>query len=178
MTTAVETKLKRDKAWLRRSGEAHVLAAAIFEHYRKTGEFGERFSLQKPAGADFKASFLKMLILEWAARLGFPVGSRKDLTAEQIGHLCTALRARMQELGIPEPEQTRPPEAATTSDWKQLTKLFDDVERARGWTPAHRLNFVKRQIGRRSLRHLTHGEAQAVIRGLDGVLRHGSTHDH
>ena len=166
----VEGRRSLEAARRKRLAEAHVLAAAMYRWMAENDPGGAKALLALP-------NFQRHVILREAKNLSFEAESRRDLTAQQLGEICSSLRRWMQQHGIEEPESRRDRQAKKqggieTSQWRQLTLLIDRVERELTWSRAHLRNWMRSSLNIRSARPRTQEEAKRLIRGLEGVLRH------
>lgn len=156
------------RARQRRLAEAHVLSGYLYEH-----------AGAESVPAASKADYQKKLILAAAEQLGWKVESRRELSAAQLGVICTLLRKMIEALGLPGPEARRDQRAAqtgepTTAQWNQITLLTDRAYSELDWSPAHLRNWQRRSLRITSPRGpRTQAEARRVIFGLEGILKHG-----
>lgn len=171
MTTAVaEPPVKADAGWdaarKRKLAHAHVLAAAIYRDLVKDG-----FSISGPMveTKSFLPDFQRSLILQAAEKLGFPVESRRELTPVQLAQICERLREQMRERGIPIPRKGR---KGKQSLGEKIQVILDKAGQL-GWTQQTLDAFVERQA--RNAPIDTHEKADAVLAGLNGILRHRDT---
>ena len=184
MTTATLEKPKLDavaeRARKKKLGHVHVLAQALFDHFIAK-QCHVDVSCVDSSGRRVLQDFQKSLILEAAARLGFPVQSRAELSPMQLGAICTRLRERMEVEGIPIPrsgkKRGRKPDSDAAATDEQMQLIYDlagQCMTAHGWTEQTFARFLQRQLGgRREIRSVA--DANAVLFGLKGVLRHTDT---
>ena len=185
MSTATLEKPKLDavaeRARKKKLGHAHVLAAAIFQHYMSEVMHKPQSAVLAYSRSQELGEFQRALILKTAGELGFPVKSRAELSPMQLGAICTALRRQMKEKGIPIPRSgkkhgRKPDRDALVTD-EQMQLIYDlagQCMTAHGWTEQTFARFLQRQLGgRREIR--TVADADAVLFGLKGVLRHTDT---
>jgi len=154
--------------WRRRMGEAMLLSGYLYEKQNEQSAF---------PGAVTKADYQKQLVLEAARQHGWMVESRRDLDSQQLGEICTNLRGMIEALGLPGPEHERDARATktqepTTSDWKQFTKVYSDLVATPGWNDAHFHAWLKKFHRRRTVRGMGRDQLRAVIRGIEGILKH------
>ena len=170
--------------WLKRNGEANALAGYLYDHRATSlppqAGNGQRSSENPMHEARCtKPDYQKKIILAAAEALGFRAQSRRELTPEQLGRISTTLRGMIEALGLPSLEQARDSSRAvvegqepTTSDWKQFTKVYSDLL-ASGWSDARFKAWLMKYHRRRTVRHLPAAQFRAVIRGIEGILKHG-----
>lgn len=185
MTTATAIKAAGapEAARVTKLRHAHFLAGLIYRHYI-------REVMRDPRGAILSYSpkalgqFQKALILETAAKLGWPVQSRKDLSAMQLAAICGALRKQMAERGIaiPGARKTRrrgelADDAPISQEEQQLIlDLLGRTLTERDWTQPQAEQWLRRQLQRWNLDWpQTHGHARAIIFGLKAILRREPT---
>ncbi len=156
---------------------AHLLATVVFNDYVREAGFARESGVSR---ARVLAEFQKALILQTAVKLGWPVESRKDLSAMQLGAICGALRKQMDERGIAIPRARKSgrrgelaDDAAATQEEQQL--ILDLLGRCmtdHKWTQSQAEQFLRRQLHRWNLDWPeTHGQARAVMFGLKAILR-------
>jgi len=170
-------------SWLKRNGEANALAGYLFEKSVQRAAGSEATETPKPEARCTKPEYQKQLILEAAKQLGLkswesqPITSRRELTPEQYGQVITALRAMIEVLGLPPMEEardrrSRETQEPTTSDWKQFTKVYSDLlalpRHDDKWFHAWLMKFHRRH----TTRGLSRSQLRAVIRGMEGIVKH------
>ena len=177
MATKNETASAPQSVRVTKLRHAHFLIRVIYENYIT----GDGFSWEPEAsGARILGEFQKALILETAAKLGWPVQSRKDLSAMQLGAICGALRKQMTERGIAIPRthksrrrgQVADDALATREEQQLILDLLGRCLTERGWNQAQAEEFLRRQLRHWNLSWPeTHGQAGAVMYGLKAILR-------
>lgn len=153
---------------------AHFLARLIFEHLVKTG-------VRRGHGWEILQDFQRAAILSTALNLGLRrpdgavIASRSQLTAVQLGQICTALRQQMKERKIPIPRAGRRKSGGSQESGcrhqtlGELLQVILDKAGQLGWPQQTLDSFIERQC-HGELRTVAH--AQAVLGGLNGILRH------
>ena len=181
MTTATTTKTASapESARVTKLRHAHFLAGVVHRHYLRERNHDSQGAVLSYSSKTL-GEFQKALILETAAKLGFPVQSRKDLSGMELGAICGALRKQMAERGIAIPRARKSgrrgelaDEASATQEEQQL--ILDLLGRCmtdHNWTQSQAEQFLRRQLHRWNLAWPeTQGQARAVMFGLKAILR-------